>query len=96
MPRAFLHAMPDEWQGKMAALLEEWDATWEWGDDIDGSRVQVIKNGRLTKMPDYLREYRHPDRSVINSMRRPPCPDCGGIPCIPNCGLEPTYDNRII
>jgi len=27
LPRVMMHEMPDEWQGKMADLLEEWDST---------------------------------------------------------------------
>ena len=72
MPRAFMHAMPDLWQRRMAALMREWDDTWNWGDDIDGCRAQATKGGRLTKMPDYIINYRHPERARIESMKRKP------------------------
>lgn len=72
MPRAFMHAMPDEWQRDMARLLNEWDDTWRWPDDFDGCRVQVKKGSRLTKTPDWLINYRHPDMQFIESLRRKP------------------------
>lgn len=28
LPRCMMHEMPDDWQAKMAALLEQWDETW--------------------------------------------------------------------
>jgi hypothetical protein len=70
MPRAFMHAMPDLWQRRMATLLKEWDDTWQWGDDIDGCRAQATKAGRLVPMPDYIINYRHPDVAKINALRR--------------------------
>jgi hypothetical protein len=38
-----------------------------------------------------------PGDSICGICRAKPCPDCGQPPpCLPNCGLEPTYDNRIL
>ena len=73
MPRAFMEAMPDEWKLRMAALLEEWDEEWDWSrvDEVIGTRVQMVdKNNRLIKTPDWMKNYRRPDRFAIESIRR--------------------------
>lgn len=68
MPRVLLHEMPDDWQAKMAALMEEWDDHWNF-DSLDvGTRVQLTKNERLTKMPEWLKNYRHPDQAKIKPL----------------------------
>lgn len=73
LPRAFMHAMPDEWQAKMATLLEEWDDTWNWdGCDFDGCNVVLKKDGRFTAPPTWLINYRHPDHVKIESFRAIP------------------------
>ena len=72
MPRVLMHAMPDEWQGKMATLMEEWDKTWDWQSERDGfdsCRAQTMLDGRLVAAPDWLTNYRHPDRERIEAMR---------------------------
>lgn len=71
LPRAFMHAMPDEWQRDMARLLNEWDEAWSWPDDFDGCRVRVKKGGRLVPTPEWLINYRRPDQRFIESLRRP-------------------------
>ena len=69
LPRVLMHAMPDEWQGKMAALLSEYDRTFPNQPDM-GARVQVTTvGGKLTKTPDWLLEYRHPDNAKIDELR---------------------------
>lgn len=68
LPRVMMHAMPDEWQEKMAKLLEEWDETWCNMPDL-GTRVQTTKAGKLCAVPDYLKSYRHPDRDALSTMR---------------------------
>lgn len=72
MPRVLMHAMPDEWQRDMARLLREWEGAWNWPEDFDGCRVQVKKNGKLVRTPEWLTNYRHPDRAFIESLRRKP------------------------
>ena len=32
MPRVMMHAMPEDWQDRMAQLCEEWDAAWDTRD----------------------------------------------------------------
>ena len=68
LPRVLMHEMPDEWQGKMAALLEEYNAAFPEQPDL-GTRVQVTKNGKLTRTPDWLINYRHPDMTMIKELR---------------------------
>ena len=68
LPRVLMEGMPDEWQWKMAQLLTEYNAEWEQPAGI-GTRVQVTQGGRIVKTPDWIVNYRHPDRGVIESMR---------------------------
>jgi hypothetical protein len=65
LPRVLMHEMPDEWQGRMAKLLEEF--TEEFPNTLAG-QTQV----RRTKgaWPAWLLNYRHPDRSAIEQARR--------------------------
>lgn len=69
LPRVLMHEMPDEWQKKMAALLEEWNETWD-GSDMPSPFVTAKQDGRFTRWPWFIRNYRHPDREQINALRR--------------------------
>ncbi len=68
LPRIMMHEMPDEWQDKMAALLEEWDETWN-SDDMPSPSVTAKQNGKFTRWPSWLLNYRHPDRQEIEKRR---------------------------
>lgn len=69
MPRVLMHEMPDDWQSKMAALLEEYDATFtEWPPDI-GTRVQITDAGKLTRLHGWLKEYRYPAKGKIENLK---------------------------
>lgn len=74
MSRAFMHEMPDDWQARMAALLHEWDATWDYSKLPDYVKVDLEvrakKNGRLIALPEDLTNYRHPDSEVIQRWMR--------------------------
>lgn len=73
IPRVLMHEMPDAWQGKMAALLEEWDDHWNWPDDIGKTAVfQRDEKGRLVGWPDWITQYRHPYTGNIESIKRKP------------------------
>lgn len=63
-----MHEMPDEWQSKMAELLDQWDATWDSSEMPDPS-VMARKDGKLTKWPDWLLNYRHPCKRSIDRLR---------------------------
>jgi hypothetical protein len=68
IPRVLMHSMPDDWQNQMASLLEEYQDTFPNQPDI-GTRVQATKNGKLTKMPEFLKNYRHPDHRAIEKIK---------------------------
>ena len=68
LPRVLMEAMPARWQGKMAALLREYEQAFPNQPDI-GTRVQITKNRKLIKTPKWLINYRHPDREMIESLK---------------------------
>lgn len=68
LPRVLMCEMPDEWQGKMAELLEEYEKRFPAADlvsGIEGTRVQCVRGGRLVKTPADLISYRHPNREFV-------------------------------
>lgn len=69
IPRVLMHGMPDAWQADMARLLNEYEQAYPNQPDLL-SRVQVTDlNGKLVKTPEWLVNYRHPDRGMILAMR---------------------------
>lgn len=69
LPRVLMHEMPDEWQSKMAALLDEYREVFPNQPDI-GSRVQITNlSGKFIACPDWLKNYRHPDLEAIEQLR---------------------------
>lgn len=70
MPRVMMHAMPDDWQMRMAQLCEEWDETWN-SDDMPTPHVSAKVGGKFAKWPRWLLNYRHPDRHQLERMRAP-------------------------
>lgn len=69
IPRVLLHQMPDEWQGKMASLLEEYERTFnEWPEGM-GTRVQLTDSGHLTRAYNWLHDYRHPAQGKIDNLK---------------------------
>jgi len=69
IPRVLMEAMPDEWQDKMAALLEEYDATFPNQPEV-GTRVQVTDlSGKLIPTPHWLINYRRPIKNEIDKVR---------------------------
>lgn len=62
IPRSVAHQMPDEWQGKLTALLEEYEeATRKAPDPITMIPKVLAKQGnRFTRWPSWLLNYRHP------------------------------------
>ena len=67
MPRVLMEAMPQEWQTKMANLLFEYDNAIKNPPDL-GTRVQITKDGKLVKTPEWLINYRHPDREKVKEI----------------------------
>ena len=71
LPRVLCHEMPDDWQGRLAQLMDEWEEHWQNMPDDMGTRVLVTSGGKLTKTPRWLLNYRHPDRKRIERLRAP-------------------------
>lgn len=69
LPRVLCHEMPQEWQDKMADLMEEWDATWNTNDMPTPTVTGRATNGRLVAFPKWVTDYRHPNRSEIDARR---------------------------
>lgn len=68
LPRVLMHEMPDDWQAKMAALLEQWDAAWNLGA-FPSPEVTAKADGKYRKWPVWILNYRHPDRTEIERLR---------------------------
>lgn len=69
LPRVLMHEMPDEWQQKMAELMDEWDETFD-SQHMPDPIVQARKGGRLMKWPSWLLCYRHPDKQEIERLKK--------------------------
>ena len=68
LPRSFMQAMPDDWQARMAELLNEWDMHW---DAANYPREQLIVSAKIdnkfTQMPPWIKDYRHWHPTKINA-----------------------------
>lgn len=72
LPRVLMHEMPDDWQGSMAALLDEYDDAFPNRPAI-GTRVHCTNlSGRLITWPEWMLNYRRPDYAAIDELRGPP------------------------
>jgi hypothetical protein len=80
LPRVLMHAMPDHWQGRMAKLLQEYDEAFTNWPEGWGTRVQLTQGGKLVKPPQWLLNYRHPDRAAIDQLRPNYRPDINPAP----------------
>jgi hypothetical protein len=70
LPRVLMHEMPNEWQGKMAKLLEEYDDTFDFHDGPSfATNVSLKKCGKFVRCPQWILQYRHPDKEQINKVR---------------------------
>ncbi|MDP3848587.1 MAG: hypothetical protein Q8R10_19385 [Pseudomonas sp.] len=69
LPRALMEAMPADWQSRMALLLNEYSEAFPNQPDI-GTRVQATRGNKLAKFPEWVLNYRHPDRAAISALRR--------------------------
>lgn len=73
LPRVLMHEMPIEWQDKMAALLHEYDETFDTSSVCHSVIVSAKdKNNRFMKMPKHLLNYRRPDMDEIKKLRIEP------------------------
>jgi hypothetical protein len=74
VPRSILEAMPEGWQDRFVALLEELDDTFDWRPEA-GRYWCRLKDGDGRFVHDPFMEYRRPDRDAIERARRSnPCP----------------------
>ena len=69
LPRSFMQEMPDEWQGKMAELLNEYGQTFKCVEEIDSVFVSARKGNKFASIPEWVTNYRRPNREVINSYK---------------------------
>lgn len=71
LPRVLMQEMPNEWQEKMAELLEEYDQTFNTsGIGISGTKVMAVDDkNKFTKMPKELINYRRPDINYIDKLK---------------------------
>lgn len=69
MPRVMMHAMPEDWQDRMAALCEEWDEAWD-SSEMPSPHVMAKREGKFAKWPEWLLNYRHPNRKEIERLMR--------------------------
>lgn len=69
LPRVLMNDMPDEWQKKMANLLNEMDDTFP-NVPISGYRVQATEGGKLTRFPKWVIRYRYPDKAELKKARK--------------------------
>ena len=68
MPRVLLHEMPDDWQKRMAVLLEEFDDAFpNWCDQQ--LYVTAKQGGRFERLREWLCNYRHPDKGAVAAAR---------------------------
>ncbi len=73
LPRVLMQSMPDDWQLRMAQLLQEYSDTWDIPEaDWMETAVSGKKSGKFCKLPKWTSRqmYRHPDRHLIDSFRR--------------------------
>lgn len=69
IPRVLMHAMPDDWQDRMAQLLCEFDETFPGKDAFPTPHVSAREGTRFTRWPEWLLRYRHPDTAAIDALR---------------------------
>lgn len=68
LPRVLLHEMPDEWQLRLANLLNEMEDTFPGAPCFDYA-VVAKDTGKFARLPEVLCNYRHPDLESIDRMR---------------------------
>lgn len=68
LPRVLMESMPPEWQQRMAVLLNDYEDALP-NQPGYGTTVRITQNGRLVPTPDWLTNYRHPDRSMIAQIK---------------------------
>lgn len=67
VPRVLMHEMPDEWQGKMADLLHEYEDAFPNQSHLPETYVTAKRDNKFVKFPDWVLNYRRPDRDAIET-----------------------------
>ena len=75
LPRVLMEAMDDPWKERMAVLLKEFDTEFVNVPDTAFTVRITDLNRRLLKTPEWLLNYRHPDKAQIDSFRNQEIPD---------------------
>lgn len=72
IPRILAHEMPNDWQARMAKLLEEYDEAFPgvYSEEMPSPMVTARKRRSFCKWPDWLLNYRYPDHAQIERLRR--------------------------
>lgn len=67
LPRVAMEQMPEEWQGKMAELLNQYEETIDTGAFGVKSCFVSVKgdDNKFMKMPEELLNYRRPSKETI-------------------------------
>ncbi|MGX9761916.1 hypothetical protein [Pseudomonas shahriarae] len=68
LPRVLMEAMPEEWKRSIANLLNQYDDAYP-NQPSYGTTVRVTVDGKIVRTPEWLINYRHPDRAMINQVR---------------------------
>ncbi len=68
VPRVLMHEMPDDWQNKMAELLEQYDDFYTNQPPIS-AHVSLKEGGKFTCMFKWLHNYRYPAKHKIENMK---------------------------
>ena len=68
LPRVLMEAMPEEWKRSVAILLNQYDDAYP-NQPSYGTTVRVTVDGKIVRTPEWLINYRHPDRVMINQVR---------------------------
>jgi hypothetical protein len=71
LPRVLMHEMPDDWQARMAQLLEEWAAHWDIPNELCEliPQVNAKRGNKFTKWPEFILDYRHPDEGAVEALK---------------------------
>lgn len=69
LPRVLMQAMPDDWQERIAKLLEEADEAFPNTPLVDYYVTAKREDGKYTKLPNWLLNYRRANWDRINECR---------------------------
>jgi hypothetical protein len=64
LPRILMQEMPEDWQKRMAILLEEYDDAYPNHPEIECNVMRRAGN-KFIRWPEWLLDYRHPNRKEI-------------------------------